>query len=84
MEIVERDKLIEKVGSIYKLCNLAAMRAMELNGGMKKLVDAEPNEKVTTVAIKEIAEDFVSASVHSVVGACMSLLDRPGNLVKHG
>ncbi|MBD3379023.1 MAG: DNA-directed RNA polymerase subunit omega [Candidatus Omnitrophica bacterium] len=56
---VEREVLLEKVGSIYKLCNLAAMRAMELNNGMKKLVDADPKEKVTTVAIREIAEDKV-------------------------
>lgn len=56
---IGRDELIEKIGSIYKLCNLAALRAMELNSGMKKLVDAEPNEKVTTVAIREIAEDKV-------------------------
>jgi DNA-directed RNA polymerase omega subunit len=55
MREVPRDKLIENVGSIYKLCNLAAMRAMELNVGMKKLVEADPKEKVTTTAIREIA-----------------------------
>lgn len=60
MRHIERDKLIDKVGSIYKLCNLAAMRAMELNNGMKKLVDAEVNEKWTTIAIKEIAEGKVT------------------------
>ncbi len=60
MEKIERDRLIDKVGSIYKLCNLAAMRAIELNSGMKKLVDAAPSEKVTTVAIKEIAEGKVT------------------------
>ncbi|MEA3489611.1 MAG: DNA-directed RNA polymerase subunit omega [Candidatus Omnitrophota bacterium] len=59
MEEVFRDKLLEKTGSIYKLCNLAALRAIELNSGMKKLIDADPNEKVTTIAIKEIAEDKV-------------------------
>ena len=56
MEKVSRDKLLENSGSIYKLCNIAAMRAMELNAGMRKLVDAPPKEKVTTIAIKEIAE----------------------------
>ena len=60
MKHIERDKLIEKVGSIYKLCNLSAMRAMELNNGMKKLVEAEVNEKVTTTAIREIAEGKVT------------------------
>lgn len=56
---IARDVLLEKTGSIYKLCNLAAMRAMELNSGLKKLVDTDPQEKITTVAIKEIAEDKV-------------------------
>jgi DNA-directed RNA polymerase omega subunit len=60
MERIEREKLIERTGSIYKLCNLAALRAMELNSGMKKLIEAEPSEKVTTVAIKEIAEGKVN------------------------
>ncbi|MBD3426954.1 MAG: DNA-directed RNA polymerase subunit omega [Candidatus Omnitrophica bacterium] len=56
---ISRDKLMNEVGSVYKLCNLAAMRAMELNVGMKKLVEANPKEKVTTVAIREIAEGKV-------------------------
>ena len=51
--------LLQKTGSLFKLSNLAAARAMELNSGMKKLVDAAPNEKVTTIAIKEIANDKV-------------------------
>jgi len=59
MEKMERDKLIESTGSIYKLCNLAAMRAMELNVGMKKLVDVDPKEKITTVALMEINEGKV-------------------------
>ena len=56
---IPREELLEKVDSLYKLCNLAAMRATELNTGMKKLVEAPVNEKVTTIAIKEIAEDKV-------------------------
>ncbi|MDP8299486.1 MAG: DNA-directed RNA polymerase subunit omega [Candidatus Tantalella remota] len=59
MERVSRDKLLEKVGSLYKLCNLAALRAMELNSGMKKLVECDPKEKVTSIAIQEIAEGKV-------------------------
>ena len=59
MEKISRDELLRKTGSVYKLCNLAALRAIELNSGMKKLVDTEPNEKVTSIAIKEIAEDKV-------------------------
>lgn len=59
MADVSRDVLVEKIGSIYKLCNLAAVRAIELNGGIKKLIDADPNEKVTSIAIREIAMDKV-------------------------
>ncbi|MFC1643970.1 DNA-directed RNA polymerase subunit omega [Candidatus Omnitrophota bacterium] len=59
MNEISRDDLIEKCGSIYKLCNIAALRAMELNSGMRKLVEAELNEKVTTIAIREISEGKV-------------------------
>ncbi|MBU1084508.1 MAG: DNA-directed RNA polymerase subunit omega [Candidatus Omnitrophota bacterium] len=55
MEGISREDLIIKTGSIYKLCNLAALRAIELNGGMKKLIEADKSEKVTTIAIREIA-----------------------------
>jgi len=60
MEEVDIQNLVIKVGSVFKLCNLAAARATEINSGMKRLVDADPNEKVTTVAIREIANDKVS------------------------
>lgn len=59
MKDISMDVLRERTGSVYKLCNLAAMRAMELNAGLKKLVDAGSGEKVTTIAIKEIAENKV-------------------------
>jgi len=55
MDEISLEKLLEKEGSIFKLTNLAAARAMELNGGMKKLVEAGPKEKMTTIAIREIA-----------------------------
>ena len=63
MEKMSREQLIERTGSIYKLCNLAALRAMELNSGMKKLVETVPGEKVTTIAIQEIAEGKVNMKV---------------------
>lgn len=58
-KVVSVEDLMQRVGSIYKLCNLAAMRAMELNAGMKRLVEAEPKTKVTTIAIREIVEEKV-------------------------
>ncbi|MBL7072898.1 MAG: DNA-directed RNA polymerase subunit omega [Candidatus Omnitrophica bacterium] len=59
MERISPDELLKKTGSVYKLCNLAALRAIELNSGMKKLVDISPAEKVTTIAIQEIIEGKV-------------------------
>jgi DNA-directed RNA polymerase omega subunit len=50
MAKIPRQELLNKATSLFKLCNMAAMRAIELNSGMKKLV-----EKVTTTAIREIA-----------------------------
>jgi len=57
-EIALQD-LLEKESSLFKLTNMAASRAMELNAGMKKLVDADPKEKNTTIAIREIANGKV-------------------------
>ena len=59
MSDVPLEVLLDKVESIFKLTNLAAARAMELNGGMKKLVPFEPKEKMTTIAIREIANGKV-------------------------
>lgn len=55
MAKIPREELLNKATSLFKLCNMAAMRAMELNSGMKKLVESDPREKVTTTAIREIA-----------------------------
>jgi DNA-directed RNA polymerase omega subunit len=60
MKQIPMDALMAKTGSLYKLCNMAAVRAIELNSGAKKLVDADPKEKFTTTAIREIAADKVS------------------------
>ncbi|MBF0494799.1 MAG: DNA-directed RNA polymerase subunit omega [Candidatus Omnitrophica bacterium] len=56
---ISLENLLTKEGSLFKLTNLAARRALELNSGMKKLVDADPKDKMTTIAIREIAEDKV-------------------------
>ncbi len=55
MAKIPRQELLNKATSLFKLCNMAAMRGIELNSGMKKLVDSDPREKVTTTAIREIA-----------------------------
>jgi len=59
MKEVPLEILLQKIPSLFKLSNLAALRAMELNSGMKRLVETDPHEKVTTVAIREIANEKV-------------------------
>ncbi len=54
------EKLLEKVGSMYKLVILAAKRALELSEGSPKLVEASPREKPGLIALREIAEERVS------------------------
>jgi len=64
MDTMSRDEMSKFAkGSVYKLCNIAAMRAMELNSGMKKLVDADPKEKMTTIALREIAQEKVKMKI---------------------
>ncbi len=59
MKSIALEDLLAKTGSLFKLTNLAARRARELNDGMKNLVEAGPKEKVTSVAIREIADGKV-------------------------
>lgn len=63
MKYVSIEKLLEQTGSIYKLCNLAALRAIELNNGMKRLVEANPDDKITSIAIREVAEGKVKLKI---------------------
>ena len=57
------DTLLNKTGSIYKLVILAFRRAIELNEGAAKLVDADPEMKVSTIALKEITEGKISYKI---------------------
>jgi len=63
MQEIPIDKLFEKTGSIYKLVTLGFRRAIELNEGATKLVEAKPDVKVTTLALKEILEGKISYKV---------------------
>ena len=55
------EPLMEKIGSIYKLVIVAARRALELNEGAPRLVEADPKAKPSTVALAEITAGKVSA-----------------------
>lgn len=59
MQSIPVNELFNKVGSIYKLVVLAAMRAIELNEGAARLVEARPDEKPGNVALQEILEGKV-------------------------
>ena len=61
--IIDIADLYNKTGSAYKLVILASRRAIELSEGAAKLVDSPKDEKMTNVAIKEIAEGKISYKV---------------------
>ncbi len=54
------EELLQKTGSIYKLVNLAAKRALQLNEGAPKLIEDEDSKKYSTIALKEILEGKVT------------------------
>lgn len=60
MQDVPIDILLEKIGSVYKLVILASRRAVELNDGAAKLVEANVDEKIPAIALKEILEGKIS------------------------
>jgi DNA-directed RNA polymerase omega subunit len=62
MGYVDRERLLDKSeGSIYKLVNLAAKRALEIAEGQPKLVDVNAALKPSTIALYEITEGRVRA-----------------------
>jgi len=62
MGYVDRERLLDKSqGSIYKLVNLAAKRALEIAEGQPKLVDVSAALKPSTIALCEISAGKVQA-----------------------
>lgn len=61
MAYVPMEKLLKNTqNSMYKLVILASRRALELGAGSEKLVQAVPNTKLTSIALKEIIENKIS------------------------
>lgn len=59
MTYIPTEQLLDKSdGSIYRLVNLAARRALELAEGAPKLIKTS-NTKATTIALEEIAAGVV-------------------------
>jgi DNA-directed RNA polymerase subunit omega len=53
---------IEKVPNLFQLVLIAAKRARQLANGAEALVEWE-NDKPTVVALREIAEGYIDASI---------------------
>ena len=63
--MVPREKLLDKIGSVFKLVNVAARRAMQLSEGEPPLVEVDPKKKPALVALKEIAEGKIGFRLKS-------------------
>ena len=63
MQEIDREELINKTGSIYKLVTMAAMRAAELSDGAARLVEVGQDVKVGNIALKEIAAGKISYKI---------------------
>jgi DNA-directed RNA polymerase omega subunit len=59
MSYVPVQNLLDKTNSIYKLVVLASKRAIELNAGKPKLIETENSNKVSSIALEEIAQGKV-------------------------
>lgn len=59
------EELMDRTGSIFKLCNLASKRAEELNEGAPKLV-AGDSRRLALLALEEIRQGKVSLGVKEV------------------
>ena len=57
------EKPLEKPISLYKLVIIASKRALELNDGAPRLVEAGPKEKPALIALREIAEGKIGLKV---------------------
>lgn len=56
---IQMEKLLEKTGSLYKLVIMASRRAIELNAGAGKLIEASPTTKCSILALQEIMQSKV-------------------------
>ncbi len=64
MAYVAVEKMLDKsCDSIYKLVILASKRALEIAEGQPKLVDISSSTKPSTIALHEIAQNFVRAKI---------------------
>ena len=60
---VDIQKVVDKVGSLYKLVVLTAMRAVALSDGAANLTGDKPEPKTINAALKEILEGKIEYKV---------------------
>ena len=63
MADIDIQKLFNKVGSLYKLVVLTALRAVELSDGAANLTGDKPETKTINAALKEISEGRIEYKV---------------------
>ena len=56
------EELTKKVGSVYKLVNVASRRAAELTAGVSPLIQIQ-SKKAATIALEEIRQGLVTYKV---------------------
>jgi DNA-directed RNA polymerase omega subunit len=57
MIIIPLEELLPKAGySIYRLVRMASKRALELSDGKKPLIEISATDKLTSIALEEIAQ----------------------------
>jgi len=60
---IDRDSLLNKTGSIYKLVVMTALRAIELSDGAAKLVNVPQDIKPINLALKEILDGKITYKI---------------------
>jgi DNA-directed RNA polymerase omega subunit len=63
MQDIDIQKLLNKVGSLYKLVVLTSLRAVELSDGAANLTGDKPEAKTINAALKEISEGRIEYKV---------------------
>ncbi len=60
MQEIDRDLLLDKTKSVYKLVVLTALRAIEISDGAAKLVDVPQDVKPVNLALREILDGKIT------------------------
>lgn len=60
------EELLPKAdGSIYKLVRMATNRALELSEGKPRLIENPSSDKITTIALEEIAQGKIVSKAYA-------------------